>query len=99
MGHLQRKLLRESTLLRVEEEVSEPMQRLAEIRSLEYFCVFFGLGAVVGCLFRFLKDTFLKLFFCFFMLLGLVWGMVGGWCFWLVFSLIGQNFFFARRFC
>lgn len=34
VSHLQRKLMRELTLLRVEEEVSEPMQRLAEIRSI-----------------------------------------------------------------
>ncbi|CAE7515985.1 ABCC1 [Symbiodinium natans] len=41
--HLQRKLLRELTLMRVSEEVSEPFQRLAEVRSL-----FEGLGAA-GC--------------------------------------------------
>lgn len=40
MSHLQRKLLREHTLLRVSQEVSEPMQRLAEIQHL-----FEGLGS------------------------------------------------------
>eukprot|EP00490_Sorites_sp_Unknown_P000411 CAMPEP_0114691660 /NCGR_PEP_ID=MMETSP0191-20121206/67094_1 /TAXON_ID=126664 /ORGANISM="Sorites sp." /LENGTH=557 /DNA_ID=CAMNT_0001983153 /DNA_START=132 /DNA_END=1804 /DNA_ORIENTATION=- len=42
MGHLQRKLLREHTLLRVSQEVSDPLHRLAEIQHL-----FEGLGSSV----------------------------------------------------